>query len=312
MTANLHDKPLWNEAMSYRNKQYRFLQHQQNTIGTLLVKVVEGENLLNDSPYVVCTLGKSSKSTSVAQDSSNSVTKWKRETTLVRLNKGDFFDGEKVSLSLRVMQSRNVGTRLLSGDDLIGVAEIEVTDLLMGDNSLIDTWVSLTGAAAKLRVSVQYEPNGEPPKKGDVVCFEMFARSENSLIFGNGMLAPMMVADQKGCFLLVQYRTFTGGYCGRIKIHRNTCFVIERLNVADGLWDMMLKPADAILSTTLGKKGQKLAQPTIDYATNMAKPVYYSSGLIVKATKTSVKASLKGVEHGLKVAMNKREEEGFE
>lgn len=124
------------------------------------------------------------------------------------------------------------------------------------------------------------------------------------MIFGN-TLHPMVVLDHQGDYLYVQYKmkSVSNRY-GRIKIHRKLVFVIERLNVTDGLWDLLLKPADAILATEAGEKAKELAMPTIDYAVNLVMPVYYSSGLVAKGVKTSVKASLKGAEWGIKGAVN--------
>jgi len=78
------------------------------------------------------------------------------------------------------------------------------------------------------------------------------------MIFGN-TLHPMVVLDHQGDYLYVQYKmkSVSNRY-GRIKIHRKLVFVIERLNVTDGLWDLLLKPADAILATEAGEKAKEL------------------------------------------------------
>lgn len=101
------------------------------------------------------------------------------------------------------------------------------------------------------------------------------------------------VLQGNGNYLHVQYRMPNGRF-GAVKIHRNTVFVIERLNFMDGLWNLAMKPSDIVLSTKAGHKATKIAQPYVNYVGELAKPAIFSGRLAVGAVKTSINATLSG------------------
>ena len=82
---------------------------------------------------------------------------------------------------------------------------------------------------------------------------------------------------------------------GRIKLHRNALFVIERTNLVDKTIDAALKPADVILSTSLGKEVSHFVQPYVEAAGDLIMPVLSSSRLFFKAAKVGGSATLVGL-----------------
>jgi len=115
----------------------------------------------------------------------------------------------------------------------------------------------------------------------------------------------MQVLAVNGNYLHAQYR-MGNGRNGAVRIHRNVVFVIERLNFVDGIWSLAMKPSDAILSTKVGNKAAKLAKPYINYASELAKPAYYSGQLVVATVKTSVRATVSGISSAANTAVGAR------
>lgn len=83
-----------------------------------------------------------------------------------------------------------------------------------------------------------------------------------------------------------------------MKIHRNSVFVVERLNFIDGIWNLAMKPSDIVLSTKAGHKATKIAKPYVAYVGELAKPAVFSAQLAIGAVKASVNAGLSGGEGG--------------
>lgn len=113
----------------------------------------------------------------------------------------------------------------------------------------MDEWVELSPGGGALHVVVEYEPVGMEPQVNDVVFLEAFARSERSLVVPPN--EPMVVRGVAGAFLLVGFRsptarqeaTMFGTGNGhddvpecRLRVHRNTVFVVERETLVDSAW----------------------------------------------------------------------------
>lgn len=82
---------------------------------------------------------------------------------------------------------------------------------------------------------------------------------------------------------------------GTVRIHRNTIFVIERTNLLDTAVDLSLKPADMIMSTTMGRNVSQAAQPYVEAAGDLLAPVLLSSRLLLEASKVGGGALAVGV-----------------
>jgi len=310
LSAKLHDNPVWTENMSYRSGQYRFLAHQEGRIGTVTAAATECEGLNTKGVYVFYELGRTKAYEKFATKVVQTLEEPRPEDVVqssgekeVVLKKGDFDDGEAVIMKVRMMKGKSILKTVLSGDTLLGECDVNLTNLLKGKKSSLTGWRDISLPAedsttavivGRIRLNLTYKPVGEAPDRNDVVCFENFAREKTnamgtdaSLIFAN-TLHPMVVIDKSENYLYVQYKMRSNNSSnsnnnnddryGRIKIHRNSVFVIERLNMVDGLWDMLLKPTDAIMNTAAGEKAKEIAMPTIDYAVNLAKPVYVAQG----------------------------------
>ncbi|GMI19447.1 hypothetical protein TeGR_g7782 [Tetraparma gracilis] len=311
----LHDRPLWTAECSFRGSQYRYLGHQSGVVGYVKVKLLSAKNLSRQdysllslgvggrlglgsgpeiSPYMCFSVGSRSHSTSAVRGSCNP--SWKKESFSVPLRKGDFEDGAPVILGVEGKETQTIVESVMpstiKGDKSLGVGAVDVTNVVLGDADLVDTWISLSHGGS-VHVLVGYEPHGIEPAKGDVVALEAFARNEGNLVLGKD--DPLKVLDSAGNYLHCSYR-MGGGRLGAVKVHRNSVFVIERLNFLDGIWSLAMKPSDAVLSTKYGNKAAKLARPYVSYAGELAKPAYYSGRLVVATVKTSVNATIQGAQ----------------
>lgn len=142
----------------------------------------------------------------------------------------------------------------------------------MARRQVMDEWVELSPGGGALHVVVEYEPVGMEPQVNDVVFFEAFARSERSLVVPPN--EPMVVRAVAGAFLLVGFKSPTarqeaaafGGSpdavpeC-RLRVHRNTVFVIERETLVDSAWYGVMDVTSVVGALPPGAYGVRLAGP---------------------------------------------------
>ena len=72
---------------------------------------------------------------------------------------------------------------------------------------------------------------------------------------------------------------------GRVRLHRNTVFVIERTNTIDAAVDLTLKPVDFALSTPVGRNLSHTAQPYLEATGDLLAPAILSGKLLFEAAK---------------------------
>ncbi|CAM9914735.1 unnamed protein product, partial [Hapterophycus canaliculatus] len=193
-------------------------------------------------PYVTVSLGKVRCRSSAQEAQPDSLgtlrASWPRETLSLEVVKGSIRPGEHPYLTVQVYNQDNVVQSVLSSavstvmrsqGSLLGAGELEVSALFAGGAYLIDTWVELE-PKGRVHLHVEYEPKGIQPGANDVVFLESFARWGESLVIP--LRVPMVVLDRKSPFLLVAFDTFTGRE-GRLRLHRNCVFVVERLSWVD-------------------------------------------------------------------------------
>lgn len=174
----------------------------------------------------------------------------------------------------------------------------------------------------QVRVLISYEPNGFKPQKGDIIAFESFARPSNHAPSKCPIIIPpthpLKIKDVRGEYILAFYDVIpstnntqsaqnkddgvgpvsiiyddTSNHYqqnkhfkqGSIRIHRNSIFVIERTNIVDTAIDLTLKPADIIMSTSMGQNMSEVAQPYVEAAGELLAPVFLSSKLLLGAGK---------------------------
>ncbi|GMH56998.1 hypothetical protein TrLO_g11317 [Triparma laevis f. longispina] len=308
LEEDLYDTPKWQKEFSYRGSQYRYLGHQSNISGYVKIKLLEAKGLKRQdysllspiglgagseiSSYMMFSVGCKSHSSSTVKSTNNP--SWKKESFSIPLKKGEFPDGDPVTLLAKGMESQSLVETVLptavKGDKYLGTGGVDITSLCTGEKDIIDTWINLDPAGS-VHVLIGYEAYGIEPDVNDIVCLEGFARKESMLILDP--LSPMKVLDTNGTFLHVQYRMKSGRF-GKVKILRSSVFVIERLNFLDGLWNLAMKPSDIVLGTKLGSKVNKMAKPYVEYAGELAKPAYYSAQLGIGVMRTSVNATING------------------
>eukprot|EP00904_Undaria_pinnatifida_P001886 jgi/Undpi1/11699/HiC_scaffold_36.g13994.m1 len=228
---------------------YRYAHHQNGVMGHFQVRVVALSEISEPDwpgggifPYVVVSFGQCVERTS-AEEARVDVTgtlraTWPREQLSIEVLKGTIGPGEHPYLKIEVYNQDNavqsmlttaVSTVMGSQSSLLGVARLEMSSLLAGGAHLIDTWVELE-PQGRVHVHVEYEPKGIEPGPNDVVFLESFARWRDSLVIPPRV--PMVVMYKSPPFLLVAFDTFTARE-GRVRLHRNSVSVVERLTWLD-------------------------------------------------------------------------------
>jgi hypothetical protein len=177
-----------------------------------------------------------------------------------------------------------------SSTQSLGNGGVDITELCTGSKDIIDTTIHLE-PQGEVRCLIGYEPHGIEPAVGDIIVMEAFARKSANLILDKD--APMKVLAVNGNYLHAQYRMLTERF-GAVKIHRNSVFVVERLNFVDGLWNLAMKPSDIVMNTKVGHKATKIAKPYVNYVGELAKPAVFSAQIAIGAVKASVNAGLSG------------------
>ncbi len=122
-------------------------------------------------------------------------------------------------------------------------------------------------------------------------------------------LSPFLVIDIKGSYLLLEYatsRTVTSvdrlgnikssrwERTHRVRIHRNSVFVIERRTLLDVAGNIARLPGDIVLSTTVGQEIAEASAPVVAGALELMAPAFQSARLLMGAGSLGVKASLAG------------------
>lgn len=157
-----------------------------------------------------------------------------------------------------------------------------------------------TAPTGRVRVLVSYHPHGMEPQAHDIVALEVFARQNTSAASCRPILPPRLplhVLEISGPWLLVEYHLANRHQekaC--LKIHRNAVFVIERKNILDSTLNLALLPADAFLSTPLGRTTRNLVSPLFVAGKQLLAPALFSSRLAWVAIRTTAMASLTGVQ----------------
>ncbi|CAM9322002.1 unnamed protein product [Ectocarpus sp. 6 AP-2014] len=325
--AEDEEVPAWKRQLSFRGQPYRYAHHQNGVMGHFQIRVVAASEIsepdwsrvtsnLNINaiagngsgtgsalPYVAVSLGKYTVRSSAREAQPDSLgtlrASWPRGMLLVEVMKGDIRPGELPRLAVQVFNqdsivqsvlSSAVSTVMGSRGSLLGAGELDVSSLLSGGAHLIDTWVELE-PKGRVHVHVEYEPKGIQPEKNDVVFLESFARWGDSLVIPPGV--PMVVLDSKPPFLLVAFDTFTGRE-GRLRLHRNTVSVVERLSWLDVSLAMLARPVDALLRTDTGSWCVRKSRPLLQPLIVMVTPLQASLLVAFSALKVALKGVLMG------------------
>ncbi|CAM9448799.1 unnamed protein product [Ectocarpus sp. 4 AP-2014] len=319
--------PALKRHLSSRGQPYRYAHHQNGVMGHFQVRVVavseisepdwsrvtgnlhinaiagSGSGTGSALPYVAVSLGKCTVRSSAQEAQPDSLgtlrASWPRGTLSVEVMKGGIRSGELPRLAVQVCNqdsivqsvlSSAVSTVMGSRGSLLGAGELDVSSLLSGGAHLIDTWVELE-PKGRVHVHVEYEPKGIQPEKNDVVFLESFARWGDSLVIPPSV--PMVVLDCKPPFLLVAFDTFTGRE-GRLRLHRNTVSVVERLSWLDVSLTMLARPVDALLRTDTGSWCVRKSRPLLQPLIVMVAPLQASLLVAFSALKVALKGVLMG------------------
>jgi hypothetical protein len=174
---------------------------------------------------------------------------------------------------------------------------------------------SCSNSYGKVRILLSYEPEGLRPQLNDYVTFEAFARHPNNLII-HPITQPMKVVATRGEYLLLQfyyYSTSPNSIAirrkeipenrneGRVRVHRNTIFVIERISFVDGVMDTLLQPVDIVTQLPAVQEVGKVLRPVTNVVTDLTMPAILSGKMFLAITKTAASAGITGVLTTLKV-----------
>jgi hypothetical protein len=199
-------------------------------------------------------------------------------------------------------------------------------------SGLLDVWVPLFKKSTsenqgKVHLLISYEPNGMAPKQHDVVALESFARrpySDSSPVNTGSVvtpilppLYPLLVVDTRGAYLLCEYstsRTVTSvdrsgnvkstkwERSHRVRIHRNSAFVIERRTLLDAVGDVARMPGDIVFSTPVGREVAEATAPIVAAAGEVVAPMFIWGKLLMAAGGTGLKAGLAGLSAATSIA----------
>ena len=206
----------------------------------------------------------------------------------------------------------------------------------MERTGVLDVWVPLIREMngektinGKVHLLVSYEPNGMIPKANDVVALESFARrpytDSGPVNLGSVVtpilppLYPLLVVDtrQGSSYLLCEYstsRTVTSvdrngnvksskwERTHRVRIHRNSAFVIERRTLLDTVGDVARMPGDIVFSTPVGREVAEASAPIVAAAGEIAAPVFIWGKLIMATGSTGIRAGLAGLTAATSIA----------
>jgi hypothetical protein len=169
------------------------------------------------------------------------------------------------------------------------------------------------GMGGRVRVLITYHPHGMNPQRNDIVALEAFARQNLRTATCHSIIPPLLplhVIEVKEPWLLVKYRlpfeTDNNMYNHGInendddrkacmRIHRNAVFVIERKNLMDATMNIVLQPAEFVLSTPLGRSAQEILGPLIVASKQLMMPAILSSKLLWMAVRATALASFTGM-----------------
>eukprot|EP00815_Leptocylindrus_aporus_P006077 CAMPEP_0116064334 /NCGR_PEP_ID=MMETSP0322-20121206/9030_1 /TAXON_ID=163516 /ORGANISM="Leptocylindrus danicus var. apora, Strain B651" /LENGTH=419 /DNA_ID=CAMNT_0003550287 /DNA_START=270 /DNA_END=1529 /DNA_ORIENTATION=+ len=226
---------------------------------------------------------------------------------VIPLQKGSLMDGSPVCILARVFEPHTAIESMLpsqvKGGEPIGQATINLTDLVLGKESVKDCWVTLRPPnksldfacgdhrnegfnsnnngdnSGEIRLLFTYDPCGIEPNKNDVVCMEAFARKPTNLIVSH--LCPMRVLERKGGYVLLKFRMVNGEF-GTVRLHRNAVFVIEHFSAIDGAVNLALTPTDIFFSSKVGQHVGQAASPVVNALGDFVKPVMMTGQLATK------------------------------
>jgi hypothetical protein len=140
-------------------------------------------------------------------------------------------------------------------------------------------------------------------------------------------LSPFLVIDMKGSYLLLEYatsRTVTSvdrlgnikssrwERTHRVRIHRNSVFVIERRTLLDVAGNIARLPGDIVMSTTVGQEIAEVSAPVVAGALELMTPAFMSAKLLLGAGGLGVRASMAGVKAASQAVVSASQQKAME
>jgi len=272
-------------------------------MGSVKIRLVEGKDIerldwsylqpisgRNPNPCVTFKLADLSVTSSVVNNKKNPL--WFKEDLFLQLKKDSFKPSDRIILEISVNDHqgrvKSALPKSVTGDTCLGFGELIIEPVLFGEEEVIDTWIKLSPGNGQIRVKIAYDPIGMDPQTGDVVCLENFCGGGRHLAIPQ--YEPLVIHDSFGGFFLVSFRSRLGRVC-KVKVHRNTIFVIERLSWRDGVINVALQPVDYISSTEMGKWVNENMMPYYQGLRVWFDPVVASLSLGLSSAKIAIGAT---------------------
>jgi len=215
---------------------------------------------------------------------------------------------QKPSVVLEASDEELLLQKKIAVDNISTIENMPVSSF-KGDK---DTSYDAKATSGKVRVLITYQPHGMNPQRNDVVALEAFARQNLRTATCHSILPsllPMYVIEVKEPWVLVKYKlpfeantiyNYHGvsendndrkAYILNMRIHRNAIFVIERKNLIDTTMNLVLQPAELILTTPLGRSARDILGPLMVTSKQLMMPVLLSSKLLWMAVSSGVAAA---------------------
>jgi hypothetical protein len=131
--------------------------------------------------------------------------------------------------------------------------------------------------------------------------------------------STVLVVDTRSSYLLVEYstsRTVTSvdrsgnvksskwERTHRLRIHRNSAFVIERRTLLDAVGDVARLPGDIVLSTPVGRDVAEASAPIVAAAGELLGPALLWGKLMMAAGGTGMRAGMAGLRAATEAVVN--------
>mmetsp|Transcript_47352 Transcript_47352/g.54686 ORF Transcript_47352/g.54686 Transcript_47352/m.54686 type:complete len:428 (-) Transcript_47352:44-1327(-) len=202
---------------------------------------------------------------------------------------------QEPSVVLEALDEKLLLQKKIAGGNISTTENIPVSSFI-GDK---DTSYDAKATSGKVRVLITYQPHGMNPQRNDVVALEAFARQNLRTATCHSILPsllPMYVIEVKEPWVLVKYKpSFEANtihnYHGVMRIHRNAIFVIERKNLIDTSMNLVLQPAELILTTPLGRSAREILGPLMVTSKQLMMPALLSSKILWMAVSSGVAAA---------------------
>ena len=224
-----------------------------------------GETMFLDVslPLQLVTFNKSQKETRpLSEGSDTQILEVEEPILTVALfhNNSDFGSTMKKGIGKKGKQEKIDGD---SDEPFLGMASVNVRQLLTGKQSQLDEWLELSGGGTgAVRILVEYEASDPPPRPGDIVRLTRFCSARDVYPINHMLSYQVTSADE---MLVTLSSTSPEGWVSTFRVHRHMLICEERHQGAiefchDELALVKLRFAHSPMVHTLGETLQRVPE----------------------------------------------------